>query len=77
MKKILVIFENGEKVELIDNDTRSIESLSKELSELMGSETICSLKTDTHICLFKPSKVISICIEETDFVDQGDTLVEE
>ena len=63
MRKI-TIYQEGEVIELFDDDSSSIDSLIKEASKLFSSNNISVLHTNNTAFIVRPSKLNSILIEE-------------
>jgi len=64
MKKIVIFHENVDKVELIDLDNKSLDTYVKELSSILELGNISILRTTSSSVILRPSKVVSILVEE-------------
>lgn len=66
MKKIIISQENIEPVIIIDDDNTDINSYTKKLSEIYKMSSIVILNTTTKTVILRPSKIISIEVEDID-----------
>jgi len=64
MKKIVIFHENVDKIEFVDSDDTNLDVYSKKLSSVLELGNISILYTTSSSMILRPSKVISILIEE-------------
>lgn len=64
MKKLKVIFDSSPPEFLYDEDDRNITDYSKSLSSLFVSGNIVIMETTSGNLILRPSKLVSIKVEE-------------
>ena len=64
MKKIDILLEGNERIQLEDSDNRPIDSMEKDTVSLLQSDDICTIRTDNTITIIRPSKIMAIVIRE-------------
>lgn len=73
MRKITV-YQEGEVIELFDDDISNIDTAIKEASKLFSSNNISILQANNTALIVRPSKLNSILIEEIDTAEQESLL---
>lgn len=76
MKKLIIYQENLEPIILKDDDNRSLEEYTQELTNLLNSGNISMLTTSNSSVLIRPSKIVSTHVEEVDKSNDGSNLKE-
>jgi len=84
MKKITVFLDGQDPAILIDNswEQSDLHEYTRELSKCISSSNYCIITIDEQSLVFKPSKLISILVEEKKLTikekefDDDDTLLE-
>lgn len=73
MRKI-TIYQEGEVIELYDDDSSNIDSAIKEATKMFYSNNISVLQANNTAFIVRPSKLNSILIEEIDTAEQESLL---
>jgi hypothetical protein len=76
MRKITV-YQEGEVIELFDDDPISIDSVIKETTKLFNSNNIAVLQVSNSALVVRPSKLNSILIEEMENIQQPESLLDD
>lgn len=66
MKRIVVIQENVERIELFDLDETDIDEYAQKLSSLLELSNASILHTSSASIILRPSKVVSLLVSEID-----------
>lgn len=64
MKKLKLVFENSESIELIDDSENSMESMIEDLSSIFNGNYIHSIATQNGAVVFRPTKLSAIYVTE-------------
>ena len=65
MNKKITVYQDGmEKVELFDNEDGDIKDFARKLTGVLKSSTVSIINADNTALIVRPSKVISILIQD-------------
>ena len=71
MKVITIFQDNGPNIILQDNDDSDLQDYLKEISQLLEFSNISVLHTSSSSVAIRPSKILSIQVEEVEVKEQN------